>query len=658
MKQLISDPIILYNIRKTNAEKDTNDILIFETFQFTKNQNIEKLSKEVKIIIDSQYISSKLFANNTFIIITNSSIYLYQDLLKDNLKYISTKIQFNYDKQNPIKIYQMHSNNNKFIITNGKLVLLLEKHNNKLVAKMYNKLNSMNIVKIINDTEEYDKFSGNLIKIQCLINYENNNTNSKNNFNVQSLILPQFENDIIIDFELIYFNIDDYNLYQINNQNLIIYSNQNKINYFIITEKEKNQKLEICNDNTIIDGIICKNNYLFIFCDNKIIYLYEITETKNKKYDFQFKNKIQYNNKNKIFIKRKIFLDIKNKNIFYIYCVDYLNKKYIFYFNNNTQNIKIDNEVEIKNLNSINQDNKYILSKINNIKVYYIDNKHCVLMNTSFYNKKIINLKIFNSTKTNYIMLLTNYSILEIYSYIREKETITNLLYNIHLEHEFPTVIDFIMINDYYLLLLNFNPSKNNIELLKISLSHRCIEKERKTILLEKNMAYNNLYHLKELNLLFINSNYGEIAVYNIDSEANIDYIMQFNYGFAYNEIIKIKNNLSLEDYSKLFIYDLMNKKLKTFSLIDVYYVEKYKENELYNFHLVIFLYKEFFLLIIILENKYTSIKKILFQKQITFNKETISNNKEKNGNFLEYILNNLNYDINNSSFDFINQKK
>ena len=656
MKQLNSEQKILYNIRKTSIEKNKNDTLIFETFQLTKNQNFEKLS-EIKIAIDAQYITSKLLLNNTLIIITSSCIYLYQNILKDNLKYLSTKIQFNYDRQNPIKIYQMHSNNQKFIISNGKLVLLLEKHNNKLVAKTYNKLNNMNILKVINDTEQYDKFSGNLTRIQCLINYENNNTNMKNNINIQSLILPQFENDIIIDFELIYFNIDDYSLYQIYNQNLIIYSNQNKINYFIINDNKKNQKLQISDDNTVIDDIICKNNYLFIFCDNKSIYLYEITETKNKEYSFQLKNKIQYNNKNNIFIKRKIFLDNKDKNIYYVYCVDYLNKKYIFNFNNNTQNISINNETEINNLNNIESEKNYILSKINKIQVYYINNKHCVLLNTSFYNKKIINLKLFSSIKNNYIMLLTNYSIIEIYSYIRETGIIENLLFNIHLEHEFPTVIDFVMINGYYLLLLNFNPIKNNIELLKISLCYTCNEKERKMILFEKDMAYNNLYHLKELNLLFINSNYGEIAVYNIDSEANIDYIMKFNYGFSSNEIINIKNNLSLEDYSKLFIYDLMSKKLKTFFLIDIFFIEKYKENELYNFHLVIFLYKDFFLLVIVLENKYTLIKKILFEKQITFNKEMIANKKERNDNIFEYILNNLTYDVNNASFDFTNQK-
>ena len=53
---------------------------------------------------------------------------------------------------------------------------------------------------------------GFLLKIKCLVSYDNNNNNRNNNcngnINTQNFILPQFENDIIIDFKLIYFNLD------------------------------------------------------------------------------------------------------------------------------------------------------------------------------------------------------------------------------------------------------------------------------------------------------------------------------------------------------------------------------------------------------------------------------------------------------------------
>ena len=119
------------------------------------------------------------------------------------------------------------------------------------------------------------------------------------------------------------------------------------------------------------------------------------------------------------------------------------------------------------------------------------------------------------------------------------------------------------MINENYLLLLNINPENNILELNKIYLikdENNSIDK--KECLLECKMSYNNLYYWKDLNfclLIQINSN---------------------------SEIIKIKNILSEEDFSKLFIYDLLSKRLKTFSLIDIHHVYKYKENELFYFHL------------------------------------------------------------------------
>ena len=155
---------------------------------------------------------------------------------------------------------------------------------------------------------------------------------------------------------------------------------------------------------------------------------------------------------------------------------------------------------------------------------------------------------------------------------------------------------------------------------------------------------------MERFKFLFINSNYGEISVYNIDSKANIEFINSFNYGYSNSEIIKIKNILSEEDFSKLFIYDLLSKRLKTFSLIDIHHVYKYKENELFYFHLIIFLYKECFLLFIIMENKYTLINKVLFGKQIKIDKNLLNNIKDP----FNFILENLTYDIESHSFDFI----
>ena len=193
---------------------------------------------------------------------------------------------------------------------------------------------------------------------------------------------------------------------------------------------------------------------------------------------------------------------------------------------------------------------------------------------------------------------------------------------------------------------MNINAENNSIDLTKIDLKS---ENNNSISLIESKTAYNNLYYIKELSLLFINSNYGEISVYNIDSRGNIEFIEGFNYGFSSSEIIKIKNTLSENDFSKLFLYDLIAKKLKTFSLVNIHHILNYKENELFFFHLIIFLYKEIFIVFIVMENKYTLIKKVLFGKQIKFDKNSFVNINDP----FKLILQNLTYDVDSHSFDF-----
>ena len=202
------------------------------------------------------------------------------------------------------------------------------------------------------------------------------------------------------------------------------------------------------------------------------------------------------------------------------------------------------------------------------------------------------------------------------------------------------------MINENYILLLNINSENNSLELNKITINNT---NNNSICLFESKNAYNNLYYIRELNLLFINSNYGEISIYNIDSKCNIEFVNGFNYGYSSSEIIQIKNTLNENDFAKLFIYDLITKRLKTFNLINIHHVLNYKENELFYFHLIIFLYKEIFIVFIVMENKYTLAKKVLFGKQIKFDKNTFLNINEP----FKFILQNLTYDIDNHSFDF-----
>ena len=658
MKQLNNDNII--TIIKQIKEKDKLTELSFEQITLDKEKLVGKIKSKFSInlsILDCPYLYHKLFKDNSFILLGNSSIKLFPDILKDSKDMLTTKISFYYEKQYKINSYQI--NKDKFLIVNGKSIILIEKNKKLLISKVYNRLNNITIISVINSEEEKDKFSGYLIKIKCLVSYENINNKDKNingsSICIQNLILPQFENDIIIDFRLIYIQLDEKKLYQIYNRKIIIFVNNNNIFYYLIKDKEiandtndinnnSNQVKEI--ENEKIDYIKVKDEYLFVFCKNTQIKIYKVEYSDNNA-DIKYIHKIDYNKSNIIILKRKIFYN-KENNIAFIYYIDYLFEQYFFYFtidkSKENTNIK---EIKLNKENKYYCPNNFIKRKINYYFIYYIDNRHSVIFNTHFYNKLIINLKFFRSVKNfDLLLLLTNESKIEIYNFDNKNKKIKNLEYIIHLEFDFNKVIDYLMINENYILLLNINSENNSLELNKITINNT---NNNSICLFESKNAYNNLYYIRELNLLFINSNYGEISIYNIDSKCNIEFVNGFNYGYSSSEIIQIKNTLNENDFAKLFIYDLITKRLKTFNLINIHHVLNYKENELFYFHLIIFLYKEIFIVFIVMENKYTLAKKVLFGKQIKFDKNTFLNINEP----FKFILQNLTYDIDNHSFDF-----
>ena len=659
MKQLNNDNAI--NIIRKIKEKDKLAQLKIENYSLNKNNFLGKLNSEIDInlsILDNQYLYHKLFKDNSFILMGNTSVKLYPNIFKDDKDILSTKISFYYEKQYKISSYQI--NKDKYLITNGKSIIIIEKNKKLLLSKTYNRLNNISIISVIKSEEEKDKFSGYLIKIKCLVSYENINNskdiNNKGSICLQNFILPQFENDIIIDFRIVYFNLDENKLLQIYKNKIVIFVNNNNVYYYLINDEnylsnnkidyENNKLKEITND--FIDYIKIKDEYLFIFYNNSYINIYKIELNKNN-FDINYLTKINYNKNNIIILKRKVFYDKNTHNIF-VYYMDYLSDEYYFQFDINKDKEKINiDEKKLNNENKFYSPNNYIKRKISNTIIYYVNKKHSVLFNTNFYNKLIINFKYSHPGRNNnkyLILLLTNESKLEIYNFELKNKKLKNIIYIIHLEFDYTKVIDFLMINENYILLLNINNESNLLQLNKINLKS---DNNNSTCLFESKNAYNNLYYIKELNLLLINSNYGEISIYDIDSNCNIEYINGFNYGFSSSEIIKIKNTLNEKDFSKLFLYDLTNKRLKTFNLIRIHHVLNYKDNELFFFHLIIFLYKEIFITFIVMENKYTLMKKVLFGKQIKFEKNTFLNINEP----FKYILDNLTYDINTHSFDF-----
>ena len=663
MKQLNNDDKI--NVIKQIKDKEKPIKLTIDNIKLDKENFFGKSTSTIDInisILDCQYLYHKLFKDDSFILMGNTSIKLFPNLFKDSKDILTTNFSFYYEKQYKINSYQI--NQDKYIITNGKSIILLERNNKLLICKVYNRLNNIAIISVIGSQEEKDKFSGYLIKIQCLVSYEilenNNNSKDKNtgNFCIQNFILSQFENDIIIDFRLIYFNLDENKIYQIYKNKLIIFVYNNNIFYYLLkdqgqtNETNKNTTCKIDDiKNEIIDYIKIKDEYLFIFYKNTYINIYKINydENKNNNVEIKYIKNVYYNKTNNILLKRKLFYN-KKENIIFVYFIDYLHEQYFLHFTiiGDGEKKNID-EIKLNNENKIYAFNNCIKRKINNNYIYYISKKHCVIFNTYFYNKLIINFKFFRPNKTinkHQLLLLTNESKIEIYNFDYKNKKIKNLIIIIHLEFDFKNVIDYIMLNENFILMLNINSENNLLELTRINLKS---ENNNSLCLLESKAAYNNLYYIKELNLLFINSNCGEISIYNIDSKCNIEFIQGFNYGFSSSEIIKIKNTLSENDFCKLFIYDLIAKRLKTFYLINIYHVLNYKENELFFFHLIIFLYKEIFIVLIVMENKYTLIKKVLFGKQIKFDKNTFTNINDP----FKYILQNLTYDMDSHSFEF-----
>ena len=99
---------------------------------------IGKFNKKSNIILDEldfQYLAYKLFPDNSFLLIGLTSAKLYSNIF-DNIKNVlSAKISFFYEKQYKFKSYQINAN--KYIIINGKNIILIERNKKLLISKVY-----------------------------------------------------------------------------------------------------------------------------------------------------------------------------------------------------------------------------------------------------------------------------------------------------------------------------------------------------------------------------------------------------------------------------------------------------------------------------------------------------------------------------------------
>ena len=100
MKQLNNDETIY--IIKEKKEKEKINELIFENVTLNKNTLLGNINNKYDINLSSlgcQYLSHKLFNDNSLLVIGLTSIQLYPNIV-DNVKNIlTTKISFYYEKQ-------------------------------------------------------------------------------------------------------------------------------------------------------------------------------------------------------------------------------------------------------------------------------------------------------------------------------------------------------------------------------------------------------------------------------------------------------------------------------------------------------------------------------------------------------------------------------
>ena len=110
MKQLNNDNKIY--IIKQIKEKEKPIKLIIENIALDKDNFFGKLNSTNIIdlsILDSQYLYHKLFKDNSFILMGNTSIKLFPNIFKDSNDILTSKFSFYYEKKYKIN-YKFLSN--------------------------------------------------------------------------------------------------------------------------------------------------------------------------------------------------------------------------------------------------------------------------------------------------------------------------------------------------------------------------------------------------------------------------------------------------------------------------------------------------------------------------------------------------------------------
>ena len=581
----------------------------------------EKAIKKENIKIDLNeklnYIKYKIFNEGFCIIIYKTEINVIKNIFLDKQNILNYKNSFYKESNVKIKFYQI--NNETFIILNGRLIYILNIFEKKIILNTFRINNIIFAEKLLTfEKLKKDKFTGENFELTCQVSY---NKDDKNHFAIQKLILPNFENEVIIDFKIIYIEEEILNTYL--NKGIIFIKNEKLYfkNLMNIDNNEFELK-EISKKEFNIDKIFILNNNIIIFANNNEIYNYQIIE-KDNKIEIKFLSNFNFNKENNFFVKYKIFYQENLKN-FLVYLFEFSGKIFLISIKNDFKSFSFNLIKDINLYEYIN--NFYIENKeINDNYIKVLKKKNSILNDIFFfYNKIIIGVK--KDKKYLYVNTISkNKKLLIIFIY-NEKNLIFKLNFNL-VEMILEDFINLEFQDSNFLIYIIYDYYEKKYKLNLLNLNNKI--NENKIIL---NYPFHNIEYLKELNKLILISNFGKIKFLNTDNKGNIEDNIEFDFNFNLTDSDKIKNDLDDEkDILNLFILNSEQNYLTNYKFIRKYFFYNFIFNILliqFNIGIVAF---------VIMINKITNEEKIFLNKLIKTN-NSIKNLKNIN-------INNINYD-------------
>ena len=598
---------------------EKNYIEIFDISEKTiKKENI-KIDLNEKL----NYIKYKIFNEGFCIIIYKTEINVIKNIFLDKQNILNYKNSFYKEPNVKIKFYQI--NNETFIILNGRLIYILNIFEKKIILNTFRINNIIFAEKLLTfEKLKKDKFTGENFELTCQVSY---NKDDKNNFAIQKLILPNFENEVIIDFNIIYIEEEILNTYL--NKGIIFIKNEKLYfkNLMNIDNNEFELK-EISKKEFNIDKIFILNNNIIIFANNNEIYNYQIIE-KDNKIEIKFLSNFNFNKENNFFVKYKIFYQ-ENLNNFLVYLFEFSGKIYLISLKNDFKSFTFNLIKDINLYEYIN--NFYIENKeIDENYIKILKKKNSILNDIFFfYNKIIVGVK--KDKKYLYVNTISkNKKLLIIFIY-NEKNLIFKLNFNlVEMILEDFINLEFDDSNFFIYIIYDYYEKKYKLNLLNLNNKIN----ENKIIL---NYPYHNIEYLKELNKLILISKFGKIKFLNTDNNGNIENNIEFDFSFNLTDSDKIKNDLNdQKDILNLFILNSEQNYLTNYKFIKKYFFYNFEENEIFIFNILLIQFNIGIVAFVIMINKITNEEKIFLNKLIK------TNNSIKNLNNIN--INNINYD-------------